>query len=276
MKFRLEGNRIMKKTITFLTVVLLTIYAAMAQDIPPRPDPPHLVNDFSALFTQQEVSNLEQVLEDFARETSTQIVVVVVKSLGGYDVSDYAFRLGEKWGVGQKDKNNGVVIVLKPKTLNEKGEVFIATGYGIEHLIPDAVANNQIVDNEMIPRFKQNDYYGGLVAGTKVIMALTKGEYTADVYKQKVKSKSHGSPFFFLFILLVFVIIPILRGGSRGSYTAGKSLPFWIALGMLGSNRSMHSGTFGNFTSGGGGFGGGGFGGFGGGGFGGGGAGGSW
>jgi uncharacterized protein len=263
----------MKRALLFFTFIFFAIYSSLAQEIPARPDPPRLVNDFASLLSNEEQSNLEQTLDEFARTTSTQIVVVIVKSLQGSEISDYAFNLGEKWGVGQKDKNNGVVIILQPKTLGEKGQVFIATGYGIEHLIPDAVANNQIVGNEMIPRFKQNDYYGGLVAGTNVIMALTRGEYTADAYKAKVKSKSGGRGFFFL-IILFFVIIPFLRGRNRGHFSSGGSLPFWIAMGMLGSNRSSHSGTFGNFSSGGGGFGG--FGGFGGGSFGGGGAGGSW
>jgi uncharacterized protein len=263
----------MKKQI-FLIFSVLLVLSSFGQNIPPRPEPPRLVNDFSDILSRQEESDLEMTLEDFARTTSTQIVVVTLKSLDGYPVEDIAFKLGEQWGVGQKDKDNGVVIILKPKTIEEKGEVFIATGYGIEHLIPDAVANNQIVDAEMIPKFKQNDYYGGLVAGTKVIMALTKGEYTADAYKEKVSKKSEGSPLFFLLFLLFFIIIPIARGRRKGYYSAGRSLPFWIALGMMGSGRNSHHGSFGNFTSGGGGFGG--FGGFGGGSFGGGGAGGSW
>lgn len=263
----------MKKQI-FLVVFVFALFTSFGQNIPPRPEPARLVNDFSDILNRQEESELEMALEQFARETSTQVVIATFKSLEDYPISDVAFKLGEKWGVGQKDKDNGVIIVVKPKTIEEKGEVFIATGYGVEHLIPDAVANNQIVDAEMIPEFKKNNYYGGLVAGVKVIMALTKGEYTAEAYKENVKSKSGKSPFAFLFILLFFIVIPILRGRRKGSYSAGKSLPFWIALGMLGSNRSMHSGSFGNFSSGSGGFGG--FGGFGGGSFGGGGAGGSW
>jgi uncharacterized protein len=263
----------MKKQI-FVFILAFVAFSSFGQNIPPRPEPPRLVNDFSDILSHQEEADLEQTLEEFARQTSTQIVIATFKSLDGYPIEDVAFKLGESWGVGQKDKDNGIVIILKPKTLEEKGEVFIATGYGIEHLIPDAVANNQIVDAEMIPKFKQNDYYGGLVAATKVIMALSKGEYTASAYKEKVKNKSEGSPFFFLFFLLFFIIIPIFRSRRKGYYSAGKSLPFWIALGMMGSHNNSHSGSFGNFSSGGGGFGG--FGGFGGGSFGGGGAGGSW
>ncbi len=264
----------MKKIIISILLATLVLSGVFAQGIPDKQNPPRLVNDFASVLSKKEVNNLENALEAFARETSTQIVIVTVNSIEG-DISDFAFKLGEKWGVGQKKDNNGVVIVLKPKRGTERGQVFVATGYGIEHLIPDAIANRDIVDNEMIPRFKQNDYYGGLVRGVKVIMDLTRGEYTAAAYHQEVKNSKGGSPFFFLFLILIFVIIPILRGRRGRHYSGGRSLPFWLLLGMMGSGRSMHSGSFSNFSSGSGGFGGG-FGGFGGGGFGGGGAGGSW
>ena len=195
MKFHLEENRVMKN-ILLITLAFLFVNPLFGQNIPKRPNPPRLVNDFASILSRQEESSLEMELEKFARETSTQIVIVTLTDLENYDIADYAFKLGEDWGVGQKDKNNGIVILLKPKTLNEKGEVFIATGYGIEHLIPDAVANNQIVYHEMIPHFKQNDYYSGLAAGVKVIMDLTRGEYTADAYKQSVGSDKKRQPVF--------------------------------------------------------------------------------
>jgi len=270
MKFLLEGNR-MKKIIALLFLFLISFTHLFSQEIPARPNPPRLVNDFSGILSEQEAAELEKTLVDFANQTSTQIVVVSVKSLEGYDISDFAFQIGEKWGVGQKGKDNGVVIVVKPKTLEGKGQVFVAPGYGLESVIPDAVANRDIVDNEMIPRFKQNDYYGGLANGINVIMSLAKGEYTAEAYQKNVKSNKGGGSPFFLLILLFFVIIPIFRGRRRRFFNTGGSLPFWVAMGMMGSNHSSHSGSFGNFSSGGGGFGG-----FGGGSFGGGGAGGSW
>lgn len=259
-----------------IIITLLVFHISVLAEIPDRPNPPRLVNDFARVLSTREYNSLEGSLEQFARETSTQIVVVTVDDLEGSDPGDYSFRLGEKWGVGQKGKDNGIVILLKPKKGNSKGQVFIATGYGLEGVFPDAVVNGTVIDNEMIPRFKQNDYYGGLVGGIKVIMDITRGEYTAAQYQQKVAgNKSGGIPFIVIFILF-FVIVPILRGRRGRFYSPGRSLPFWIAMGMM-SGRSSHHGTFNNFTSGSGGFGGGGgFGGFGGGSFGGGGAGGSW
>ncbi|MCK3686008.1 TPM domain-containing protein [Maribellus sp. YY47] len=261
----------MKRILIVLFVLLGTATSLMAQ-IPERPVPARLVNDFAGVLTNDQREGLENALEKFARETSTQIVVVAVPDLEGYDKADYAFQLGEKWGVGQKGKDNGIVILLKPKTGNSRGEVFIATGYGLEGVLPDATVNRDIVSNEMLPRFKENNYYEGLAAGIGVIMDITRGEYTADEYRQQAEAGgAAGIPF----LIILFAVLISLFGRSRRRrfYSPGRSLPFWMAMGMMsGSHRS--SGSFGNFSSGGGSFGG--FGGFGGGSFGGGGAGGSW
>jgi len=263
----------MKKTV-FLTIAALALLAiSLHGQVPEKPVPPRLVNDFAGIFNRQQADQLEQSLVQFNNETSTQIVVVTVKDLGGYDISDFSFRLGEKWGVGQKDKDNGVVIVLKPKINQESGLVFVAVGYGLEHLIPDAVANRQIVDYEMIPRFREGDYFTGVVNGIKVIMDLTRGEYTADKYTTAKKEKKKEGSLFGLVIFIFLIILFISRGRKNRFYSPGKALPWWLALTMLNSGRSSGHGSWGGFSGGGGG---GGFGGFGGGGFGGGGAGGSW
>ena len=140
----------------------------------------------------------------------------------------------------------------------------------MEGVLPDALLNSTVIEYEMIPHFKQNDYYSGLVNGIKVIMDLTKEEYTAEQYKESIESTQGGSSIPFLIILFVILFSLFGRSRRRRFYSPGRSLPFWIALGMMSGGRS-HGGSFGNFTSGGGGFGG-----FGGGSFGGGGAGGSW
>ncbi len=264
-----------------LILFLLTVFTAsvFAQDIPERPNPPRLVNDLANVLTDQEEQQLESDLVQFDNQTSTQICVVTLPSLNGYEISDLSFKIGEKWGVGQKGKNNGIVIVFKPKTANEKGAVFVAVGYGLEGVIPDAVANRNVVDYAMIPHFRENDIYGGLAEGTKVLMGLASGEFSAADYQKKTSGKKDkdGGGGFILAILIIIVLVSIFRGGRGGHYNSGGSLPFWLAMGLLSSNRGH--GSWGGFSGGSGGFGGGGgggFGGFGGGSFGGGGAGGSW
>lgn len=262
------------KKITALLIFLFTASSVLFAEIPERPSPPLLVNDFAGIFSEGQVQEMENSLVQFARSTSTQIVVVTVSSLDGYDRADYAFQIGEKWGVGQKGTDNGLVVLLKPKTNDSRGQVFIATGYGLEGVLPDAIINRDVVNNEMIPRFKQNDYYGGLTAGLNVVMDIVRGEYTAKEYHEQTASSGSGASVIGLLIFIAFFVLMALSRKGR-FYSPGKSLPFWLAMSMLsGSNRS--SGSFGDFSSGSGSFGGGGFGGFGGGGFGGGGAGGSW
>lgn len=258
-----------------LIIALFIGFTSYAQDIPAKSD--RLVNDYANVLSTGEENQLEGELEHFARQTSTQIVIVTVPSLNGYDVSDYAFRLGEKWGVGKGDKDNGVVVLFKPKTADSRGQVFVAVGYGLEGVIPDATANRDIVDAEMVPRFKNGDIFGGLYAGTKVIMGLASKEFTAAEYHEKVSDGGGGAGVagIIFFFVIIFFVSSVFRGRRR-YYTGGSSLPFWLLMGgMMGS--SNHRGSWGNFSGGSGGFGGGGgFGGFGGGGFGGGGAGGSW
>jgi uncharacterized protein len=253
---------------------LLFSFSVFAQEIPERPNPPRLVNDLANVLSDQEEQQLETDLVQFNDQTSTQICIVTLPTLNGMEISDLSFKIGEKWGVGQKGKNNGIVIVFKPKNGNEKGAIYVAVGYGLEGAIPDALVNRNVVDYEMIPRFKENDIYGGLSSGTKVIMGLASGEFTAEAYQKKTSGKktekSGGG--FMLVVIIIIVLISIFKGGRGGGYSSRGSLPFWLAMGLLGSgNRG--SGSFGGFSGGGGG---GGFGGFGGGSFGGGGAGGSW
>jgi uncharacterized protein len=271
----------MKKLILFFSVFVLasTLFASPEDPIVKRPNPPTLVTDMANMLSDGEKDQLERKLVDYFAATSTQIAVVTINDLQGYPISDFAFRLGQDWGIGSAKFDNGILVLLKPKTDGGKGEVFIAVGYGLEGAVPDATAK-QIVENEMVPRFKAGDMYGGIENATNVLIDITKGEYN---YKQYAKKVSGGFNPFLIMIILFVVFSVIFRGRRGGTYTAGSrnsSLPFWIGLGLLSGAGNRHSGLFNDFNSGSGSFGGGssfgGFGGFGGGGFGGGGAGGSW
>lgn len=269
------------KKFLFITLTALFAVQAYAQGIPEPPNPPRLVNDFANVLLPEQVNHLESELVTFAQSTTTQIVIVTIPSLNGYDIADYSFRLGEKWGVGQKGKNNGAVIIFKPKTEREPGKAFVAVGYGLEGIIPDAIAN-RIVDNEMIPHFKDGDIYGGLLQGCKVIMSLASKEFTAQEYEEKTSDEA-GKLITAIFAFLVFMIIFAITSKNRNqNFTMSDSksgLPLWILLSMLGNSGNRNNKNWDDFTRGSGGFGGsssGGFGGFGGGSFGGGGAGGSW
>lgn len=258
----------------FLALLLL-VGQLMASDIPPRPNPPRLVNDFAGILTPQQQQNLEYSLRYLNDTTSNQIVVVTVKSLNGMSPDMFATELGQQWHVGQKKFDNGIVVLVKPKYGNSRGRAFIATGYGLESVIPDATAK-RIVEFEMIPSFKRGDYYDGIRKATVTLMKLSSGEISAKGYNKTHKSKS---PIAGLVPIIVIILIFILiRVSNARSYSVGRGTSFFTAF-LLGSmlGGSSHSGSWNDFSGGGsgGGFGGG-FGGFGGGSFGGGGAGGSW
>jgi uncharacterized protein len=270
-----------KKSIYLLALSVLFCLAPVdmiySQDIPERPSPPRLVNDFARILGADEVRNLEQKLVSFNDSTSTQIALVIVPSLNGYDKADYSQRLAEKWGIGQKGLNNGILILIKPKTADSNGQVQISPGYGLEGAIPD-ITCAEIIDREMLPSFRGGDYYSGIDRATSTLMSLARGEFSAAEYGHKAKKSSGKNIPFGLIVFVVFIIIAMASRGSGGSnnkHISTGGLPFWMLMGMMNSGRGS-GGSWGGFSGGGSSGGGGGFGGFGGGSFGGGGAGGSW
>lgn len=259
----------MKKCIIALFFTLFSTIG-FAQDFPAKPNT--LVNDYTGTLTKTQVDQLEQKLVAFDDSTSTQIAIAILKSVGDYDISEYALELGRKWGVGSKGKNNGILIVV---ALGDR-KISIQTGYGVEGALPDMYAR-RIIDNEIKPHFKSGDYYGGLAAGTDAIIRYTKGEYKND--KPKPGESGAGASGIIVIIIIVIVVIIVLKRGGGGGGGGGQVIGsrgvadalFWSML--LGGGRS--SGGRSGF-GGGGSSGGGGFGGFGGGSFGGGGSSGSW
>lgn len=260
------------KRISFILLFILSVSALKAQTFPEKPN--RLVNDYTNTLSQAEIDQLEQKLVAFDDSTSTQIAVVLIKSLEGYDVADYAVRLAEKWGIGGKKNNNGVLVLA---SIGDR-RVTIQTGYGVEGALPDAITR-RIIENEITPNFKKGDYFAGLDQGTSAIISYTKGEYK-DARKKATNDK--GPSGFVIFLIIMVIIFLISRkGGGGGNQIIGRrgaASPFWWML--MGSGMGRNSGGgFGGFSGGGGGFGGGGgggFGGFGGGSFGGGGSSGSW
>ncbi len=267
----------------FFIVLLLAVSAPLVLQgqstddcYPPKPD--RLVVDASGILSPEQEQSLETKLRDLNRETSNQVVIVTIDELCAGDAAMTAYEIGKRWKVGQKEFDNGLVILVKPKVGNDRGHAFIATGYGLEGAIPDATAK-LIVDKEMIPHFKNGDYYGGLNAAVDVVSQLTTGEYNYKDYNKKNESKSPGwgAAFPILFILGIWFFLFYRR---TRQYARTNNLGFWAAWAMMAAASRSHSSHYSNFRGGSGGFGGGGggggFGGFGGGSFGGGGAGGSW
>jgi len=268
----------MNKQFYIFLISVFVINLCFAQDFPLRPKPPRMVNDLANMLTSQEENYLERKLRGYYDSTSTQIAVVTVNTLDGYPIADYSFELGEQWGIGQKGKDNGILIMI---SLKER-KMFIATGYGLEDVIPDATAK-QIVENILRPSFKQKQFLAGLNKATDIIIGLASGKFTADQVKSLKRGRRKASPVKFLFLILIilFIFKSIFshRKTRTGKLTNGR-MDFFSTLMMMSLLGGMGGrSSYGNFSSGSGAFGGcsgGGFGGFGGGSFGGGGAGGSW
>lgn len=250
----------------FLLFIFIFISIGIrSQDLPTPMSPPRLVNDFANIFSEEQTRDLEQILRAYNDSTSTQIYVVTVDDLGGYASSDYAFRLGEKWKIGQKSKNNGAVILIKPKRGNSRGDAFIAVGYGLEEKLNDARIG-RIIDNSMLPYFMQNDYYSGTKSAIFAMIKYLSGQFQAEPEDTEI---STGEMVLAIILILLFIYFMSKIGKNSGGdddFKGGRGGGFFPPI--IGGGRR------GNY--GGGSFGGGSFGGGGGGSFGGGGAGRSW
>lgn len=264
--FRVSG-------LAFLIFSILTFHA-FSQDLPEKPNPPRLVNDFAKIFSSEEAQLLELKLRAYNDSTSTQIAVVTITSLDGYPVDDYSFKLGNKWGIGQQGKNNGILVLIA----KQDRKAFIATGYGMEGALNDGKLGT-ILRQEMIPYFKSGDYYGGVNNGIDKMIASAAGEYVADDSGDNSDGPVWPVLIFLATFFLVFVIGMISKVRSAKKYSLLNNVPFWVAWSIINAalnrrNNSGGGGFFGGGSSGGGSSSS--FGGFGGGSFGGGGAGGSW
>lgn len=247
----------------FLFSILLIIASFQlwaADDLPDAPK--KLVSDQAGILSSSEIHTLEQKLLTYEDTTSNQFAILIVNEVpGGYEYSDFAERVAEKWKIGQEGKDNGLLIFL---TLKER-KIWIATGYGLEGAIPDA-KSQIIIQRYMLPYFKQGQYYQGLEQGATALMQAAAGEFEAE-------PKSSKDPGWIPFAIVVAVVLlgylfSKKNNDGNGGYTTYSG---------RGYNRGgFYGGGFGGFGGSSGGSSGGSFGGFGGGDFGGGGSGGSW
>lgn len=258
--------------VSFLLLSLCCLIGHAQYKIPEKPSEQTSVYDYVGLLPQQQKNALEQKLIRYSDSTSTQIVVAIIKSTEGEDINFLGAQWGQKWGIGQADKDNGVLILLA------RGDrrIAINTGYGVEATLTDAMSR-RIIQNIIIPQFKQDNYYGGLSDGADAIFQVLNGEFK----EERTFDDSQGFPLESLLPFIIFFVILIIlsrrnrRGGGRNGGKRSGGLDLWDIIILSNMGRSgRSSGGFGGGGSfgGGGGFGGG----FGGGGFGGGGASGGW
>ena len=255
---------------------LLLVSVALAQQIGVIPPSGQWVTDLADLLTPAEERMLSRKLATYADTTSTQIVIVTLPTLNGVPAADYAVELGRRWGVGQKEYDNGVVILVA----REEREVFIATGYGLEGAIPDALAG-RIVRDIIVPRFRRGDFYGGLSAAVDAIIAAAQGEFQPPPRASEDRGVwVNWAALFVLLVVLLFFLSAMRSGGGPPRGRKGARYPYRVYRrepdfppiiiwgGGFGGGGGWSSGggwggggDFGGFSGGGGSFGGGGAGG---------------
>ena len=228
----------MRTKLTFLFALIFSLNL-WAQNIPEKPNPARFVNDFARILSESEIATLEQKLRNYQDTTSNQFAIVTVASLDNYDIESYSYALAKTWGIGQKEKNNGLLILIAP---NER-KMRIEVGYGLEGAIPDAVCK-QIIREIMKPYFKQQNYYAGIDEATNYLIKYASGEYKADP-----KAKKGINPIWIIAFIIIFVIITLISKYRQAkSSHIGGALDFWTILSLMSMN---------NHRGGGGGFGGG-------------------
>ena len=257
----------------FLTFFLsfLTVFAQTPDELVKMEHPPKkLVQDYAKVFDAAQLNALENKLVAYDDSTSTQILVLTVESLDGYPLETFVNEIGEKWGVGTKGKDNGVVIVLSEKDR----KITIRTGYSAQIHLPPSI-NKSIIDNVIIPHFKKGDYAGGIDAGVNSIFQAFAGKYKQDKPKSKEMDIDWVAVIFVIGFIVFFISIAMRGNNGNNGGNGGRRRSLLNDIIIMNTGSSIFgSGGFGSGGSSSGG--GGGFGGFGGGSFGGGGASGSW
>jgi len=219
------------------------------------------VNDYAGLMAADRAHSLEERLARFEQETGNQVAVLTIPGLEGEDLEGFSIKVADTWKIGKKGFDNGVILLI----VKNDRKLRIEVGYGLEGVLPDAIAS-RIIREVIVPHFRANDYAGGIEAGVESILKVTSGERLPEAARRRAGPRGN-SPFSGALLILLLVAIPII--GVLGNLSQRRSGEAWSAGGSR-RYRSWGGPTFGGGFGGGGGFSGGG------GGFGGGGASGGW
>ena len=250
----------MKKYAFCLLFCLFFIKFAFAASYPPPPQPFRYLNDYTHNLTEKQQQTIEQQLINYSQKTSSQIAVVMIPSTNGIEIADYAFTLGDRWGIGRKQLNNGVLMLIAK---NDR-KIFIATGQGLEGTLPDAFLG-KVIRQVITPAFRENHYATGIAQGLNYIMAASQGEFKPE----QLQEPERHDYIPLLMVAFFFLVVFLSERHKRKTYVSPRSRHYRPGNIYIGGDPFDHhnGGGFGGGSSGGG---------FGGGSFGGGGAGGSW
>jgi len=220
------------KRIFILAILVLMPLQVLALEVPPLSG---RVNDYAKLLSPEVTNRLEQKLAGFEQETSTQIVVLTIPSLQGDNIEPFAIQVVEQWKIGQKGKDNGVLLVLA----QAERKVRIEVGMGLQGVLPDITAG-QIIRNVMSPLLKTNNFDQAISAGTDAVMSATKGEFTATPKDQHRRTHKKSSSSLTLFLLAAVAAV-ILGSYSRylGGIAGAAGLPLAAYFALPGAGLAM-------------------------------------
>jgi len=247
-----------------LLLVVIVCSAHGAESLPPAPT--RYFNDYTGTVRPDTAAALNKKLEQFEKDTSSQIVVAMFGRMPDVDFEDYANRLFRSWKIGQASKNNGILLLVFKNDRKLRVEV----GYGLEGVLPDAIAN-QIIAREIVPHLKKGDFDSGLTAGVNAILLGARCEKKGTgrtVASRRDRRVQNPSPVVFFLILLAFIFAVTMFGfGRRGTQYHRRRRNYWGPIltsgwgggSWVGGGRSGGGGGFsGGFSGGGGSSGGGG------------------
>ncbi len=234
----------------------LAIESQAAEVIPPKPD--RYFNDYAGVVSKEAAYRFNEQLAQFERETSDQVVVAVFpKMQSDSDVADYTQRLAQAWGVGKKERRNGVVLFV----FIQDRKMFIQVGYGLEGALPDITAFD-LTENHIKPLFRNGDYQAGLATGIDLICKAIRGEYKGSGKTAAEQHHGSGAPsllFFIIFVVVLIIISRVMRRLGGYGYSSGRGGPIFLPTGGGGGwSSGGGGGGFSGFSGGGGSFGGGG------------------
>lgn len=207
----------MPRLIAFLAASLLALLAVPLAAQPQFPELTGRVVDNADILSPEVEAQLTQRLEALETQSQRQLVVATVPDLQGYDIADYGYQLGREWGLGDAERNDGALLLVAP---NER-RVHIASGYGVEGYLTDALSA-LIIQNAILPEFREGDYAAGIIAGTDAIINQLQlpPEEAARIAQdaQQARSSDGGFPFGLLIwigFIVLFFILPFFRGRGR-------------------------------------------------------------
>lgn len=230
----------MKKLIFVLFLVLCLASVSFALELPQLDG---RVTDKAALLSAQEKAELTNIIKEYEKGTSNQVAIAIIKTLEGDPLEDYSIRLAEKWKIGSKDNDNGVIILI----VKDDRKIRIEVGYGLEGVLPDGLCG-AIIRKEIVPAFKAGKYFEGIKSGLGGVIKATKGEYEWDKTKEETSFAASIIPVIVFFVIIGFLIKLFGFHGaaaiclSSSGFSSGSSGSSWSGGGFSGGGGSFGGG----------------------------------